>query len=248
MKPAMTPQQEYLAKLGGKSPFSLYREIAVGNISIPGLAYYELMQLLFAGMPGLVGFGARALLYPRMFRSCGRRPGLGRGMVIRRPSQISLGKRLVCDDYSVLDVRGDRGSIEIGDYVSIGRFTTIAAKDGEIIIGNGVNIGSYCRVATQSKLTIEESALIAGYCYIGPGNHQQGDDDTPLIAREMEIRGGVTLGKQSWLGTRVTVADGVNIGQGSIIAAHSFVKDNIPPFVIAAGTPAKVIREIKPSA
>ena len=60
--------------------------------------------------------------------SLGRRPAIGRGVQIRNPRRIGIGEKLLLDDYSVLDVRGE-GEISIGDLVSIGRFTTIAAKN-----------------------------------------------------------------------------------------------------------------------
>lgn len=244
MKPSMTPQQATLAD-SKQSALSLYRNYAVGEGSWLSFLYYEFCMFSFSGLPGLPGFGLRSLFYPRILGACGHRPAFGRGMVIRRPGQIEIGKRCLFDDYSVLDVREDGAGMRFGDYVSVGRFSTVAAKGGEVILGNGVNIGTYCRLATQSRLELGESVLIAAYTYIGPGNHKAGDGHTPLISREMEIKGGVRIGAHVWLGSHVTVADGVTIGEGSIIGAHSFVRDDIPAGVIAAGCPAKVLRTVE---
>ncbi len=243
MKPAMTPQQERLTA-GTQSPFALYREIAVGDVSPLHFAWYELCQFFLSGAAGIAGLGLRSLCYPGLFKTCGRRPAIGRGVVIRRPKSISLGSKVLADDYSVLDVRGSKGEIIAGNYVSIGRYTTISAKDGVISLGDAVNIGSYCRIATQSKVEIGRSTLVAAYCYIGPGNHQQGDDETPLIAREMEIKGGVSIGEHCWIGAHTTILDGVTIGEKSIIGAHSLVARSIPPGVVAAGVPARVVRKL----
>jgi acetyltransferase-like isoleucine patch superfamily enzyme len=244
MKPAMTPQQAKFSD-SSKSPLALYREYAVGNSSLPFFVYYELLTLIISGLPGLLGFGARALFYPSLFKSCGRRPAIGRGVVIRTPGQISLGKKNLIDDYAVLDVRGSDASITTGDHCSIGRFTTIAAKGGHITLGDGVNIGSYCRIATQSRVTIEDSTLVAAYAYIGPGNHQEGDGETPLIARDMDIRGGVKIGSNAWIGSGAIILDGVSIGSGAIIGAHSLVKENVPQNSVAVGVPAKIVRSVK---
>lgn len=244
MKPAMTPQQEKLT--GSKiSPLALYKELAVGNVPWWTFAYYEICQLFLSGLPGLLGFGLRSKLYPYLFQSCAKRPAFGKGVIIRGAKAIALGEKVLADDYSVLDVRGEKGRMRVGNFVSIGRFTSVVAKNGEILLEDGVNIGSYCRVATESKVKLGASTLVAAYCYIGPGNHQQGDEQTPLIAREMEIKGGVDIGQYCWLGAHSTVLDGVTIGDGSIIGAHSLVKSDIPSHVIAAGVPARVIREIK---
>lgn len=240
-KPAMTPQQARLTGSEG-SAFAMYREIAVGDRGIGSLVYYELATLLFGNLPGLPGFGSRSVFYPRMFGSCGRRPAFGRSLVIRNPGAIRIGAKLLADDYCVLDARGECAAIELGDYVSLGRFTTVAAKGGAIVLGNGVNVGSYCRIATQSRVEIGDSTLVAAYCYIGPGNHQQGDQDMPLIAREMEIKGGVKIGKNCWIGARATVLDGVSIGDNAIVGAHSLVREDVPAGAIVAGSPAKLLR------
>jgi acetyltransferase-like isoleucine patch superfamily enzyme len=237
----MTPQQRDLSDTK-RSGLSLYRTLAVGNASLLHFLGYELSQFLFANTAGLLGFAARSVLYPPLFASCGKRPAIGRGVLLRVPKHISLGSGVLIDDNAALDVRGQDGRIDIGDRVSIGRLTTIAAKHGTIALQPGTNVGSYCRVATNSRIEIGESVLIGAYCYIGPGNHTEGTSDEPLIARPMDIRGGVEIGAHAWLGTRVTVLDGVRIGKRAIIGAHSLVKDDVPDDAIAVGVPAKVIR------
>ncbi len=238
--PAMTPQQ---ARLTGKAGFALYRDYAVGSASLMRFAYYELSTLLLTGLPGLIGYGLRSLFFPALFKDCGARPALGRGLVLRNLTNVTVGKKLLLDDYAVIDVRGSDGAITLGDFVSVGRFSTLVAKSGKIHLANGVNIGSHCRVATQSLVEIGESTLVAAYCYIGPGNHQQSDPGKPLISHEMDVKGGVKIGAHCWIGARATILDGVTIGEGSIIGAHSLVTESVPPYSIAIGTPARVVKQ-----
>jgi len=239
--PAMTPQQATLSDVR-RSGLAAYRELAVGSAGWVSCIFNEVVQGLSGWIPGLVGFAARAALYPYLFKSCGRRPAIGRGGLIRVPGQISLGSGVLIDDFVTLDVRGSEASIALGDRVSLGRFTTVAAKHGSISLAPGCNVGSYCRVATNSKVVVGESVLIGAYCYIGPGNHTEGDADEPLITRPMDIRGGVVIGDHAWLGARVTVLDGVTIGRHAIIGAHSLVTTDVPDWGVAVGTPARVIR------
>lgn len=238
--PAMTPQQRALTE-SSNSGFALYKDIAVGKASTLHLLHYELCLLMFGHLPGLLGLGTRSLFYPALFKACGKRPGFGRDLVIRNPRSISLGKKVLIDDCAVLDARGQNAALDLADYVSIGRFTTLAAKGGSIRLGQGVNVGSYCRIATQSMISIGESTLVAAYAYIGPGNHQQGDGDQALIERPMEIKGGVTIGREAWIGTRATILDGVTIGERAIVGAHSLVRDDVPAGAVVAGVPAKRI-------
>ena len=121
----------------------------------------------------------------------------------------------------------------------MGRLSTITSKNGRITLEAGVNIGSYARIATQSKVHIGESTLIAAYAYIGAGNHQPGDANTPLIEREMEIKGGVVIGKHCWIGAGAMILDGVTIGDGAVIGAQSLVNKDVPAGVTVVGTPAK---------
>jgi acetyltransferase-like isoleucine patch superfamily enzyme len=240
MKPAMTAQQaQFTAE--DSSALKLYRELVVGKASLPHWLYYEFCTTLFSNLPGLLGMGARMLLFPPLFAGVGVRPAIGRGVLIRQPRAITLGKRVLVDEYAALDVRGENGAIQLGDFCSVGRYSSLVAKSSQIVCASGVNIGSYCRIATQSKIEIGESTLIAAYAYIGPGNHQQGDEETPLIAREMEIKGGVRIGARVWIGTKATILDGVTIGDGAIVGAHALVRDNVPAGATVVGVPARVV-------
>lgn len=237
--PAMTAQQKKYAS----GTLSDYREFAVGNGSWLTLLHYELYTCLFSNLPGLPGFATRSLLYPSLFKSCGARPAIGRGVILRNPGAMTVGKKLLLDDYAVMDVRGEGAAITAGDFVSVGRASALVAKSGIITLGNGVNIGSSCRVATQSKVVIGDSTLIAAYSYIGPGNHQA-EGSTALIESEMEIKGGVVIGSNCWIATRATILDGVTIGNNAIVGAHSLVKDDVPAGTIVAGIPAKIIGNV----
>ena len=240
-KPAMTPQQQEYTLAKGSSRLDLYRKLAVGEKGYLFLSYYELCMLLFGNLPGILGLGARSIFYPALFKACSKKAAFGKNLVIRNPAQTSIGKNVLIDDFASLDVRGGKAGITIEDFVTIGRFSTIAAKHGTIKLSAGVNIGSYCRIATNSKVEIGESTLVAAYAYIGPGNHTQSDDDRPLIEQPMDIKGGVKIGAHSWIGSRATILDGVTIGERAIVGAHSLVKEDVPDGAIVAGTPAKII-------
>jgi len=235
----MTPQQE---KLVSSNPISAYKELAVGDRSLLYFLWFEILNLFISGIPGFVGFALRTVLYPSIFKKIVGRAAFGRGIVLRNSSNVSLGKRVMIDDYAVLDVRGSDSSITFGDFVTVGRFSTVTAKHAVIDIQDGANVGSYCRIATQSKVKIGRSVLIGAYSYIGPGNHQRGDENTPLISREMEIKGGVEIGDHVWIGAGVTILDGVKIGDGAVVGANSLVRDDVPAGVTVVGVPAKIVK------
>ena len=241
---AMSPQQRKFAE--SSNPLKAYKNLVVGkDASWFHFLGYEFYTTFFSNIPGLLGFGTRSLLAPRLIASGGKGLALGRGVNIRTPKKLSLGKGVIIDDYACLDIRNSSekaSGISIGDHVFLGRYTNIVARDAEIKLGAACNISSHCRIGSISGIEIGESALIAAYVYIGCGNHNSDDPDKPIMEQGMEDKGGVKIGRNVWIGTRATILDGVTIGDNAIIGAHSLVREDVPDNAIVAGTPAKVIR------
>lgn len=231
-----TPKTKELSEAG----FSAFKQFFGASTTWPILFLSDLQSLFFGNLPGLIGYAIRSITQPWLLKSCGRRPAIGRQVQIRNPGAVTFGNKLLIDDYAVLDPQGVGASLILGDRVSIGKFSLVVAKKGQIVLAPGVNIASHCRIATESSIEIGESTLIAAYCYIGPGNHQRAEDG-PLIEQPMDQRGGVRIGKHVWIGTRATIMDGVKIGDGAIIAAHSFVNKDVPAGATVGGTPARIL-------
>jgi acetyltransferase-like isoleucine patch superfamily enzyme len=59
-------------------------------------------------------------------------------------------------------------------------------------------------------------------------------------------KGNIVIGDNVWIASRATILKGVTIGEGSVIAAGSVVTKDVPPYCVAAGVPAKVIKRLKP--
>lgn len=144
--------------------------------------------------------------------------------------------------------------VECGDRCRISGHTTFSASSHvcqpTLFIGNNVGIGWQTTIAVGTTVSIHDNVRIAGGCNLfGYSGH-------PLDAKsraegkpdELDRVGSITIEKDAWLGSRVIVQPGVVIGEGAIIAAGSVVTSDIPSFVIAAGSPAKVIKSLSPSA
>ena len=58
----------------------------------------------------------------------------------------------------------------------------------------------------------------------------------------------VTIGSKSWIGMHAIILPGVTIGEGAVVGAGSVVTKDVPPYTVAAGNPARVIRELDPAA
>ena len=116
-----------------------------------------------------------------------------------------------------------------------------------IIIGDNVEINDYVHIAAGEKIVIGSNTLIASKVFISDINHGSYSgpgQDTPLTApngRKLSARE-IHIGDNVWIGESVCVLPGITIGSGSIIGALSVVTKNVPPYSIAAGNPARVIK------
>lgn len=121
-------------------------------------------------------------------------------------------------------------------------------KNYIIEIGDNVQINDYVHIAGVNKIRIGNNVLIASKVFISDHNHGSYSCENigsnplvPPIERVLDFKS-VTIEDNVWIGESVSVLQGVIIGKGSIIGANSVVNSNIPPFCIAVGTPAKVIK------
>ena len=238
---AVSAQQREITELG-QGRLKRYREYVVGCQGWGYFAGFEFYSLFATGIPGVLGLAIRSKLLPCFMGSVGRGFSVGRGVTIRGAKSIQAGTGVFVDDYAVLDVRGQDSEIVLGDKVLLGRASIVAAKGAKITLGDGCNIGTNCRIASQSKVEFGNSVLVAAYAYIGPGNHRIDDLEKPIIEQEMDLRSGVSVGDNVWIGARATVLDGVSIGRDAVIGAHSLVREDVPERAIVAGSPAKIIR------
>ncbi|MBW4484855.1 MAG: acyltransferase [Tildeniella torsiva UHER 1998/13D] len=86
--------------------------------------------------------------------------------------------------------------------------------------------------------------MIASHCSMYANNHGFNDLTRPMHSQPLTTLG-ITIEDDCWLGTGVRVLDGVTIGIGSVIGAGAVVSRDIPPYSIAVGVPARVIKSRK---
>lgn len=171
------------------------------------------------------------------YRPCLRK--LGRGCEIRFGSRFIGGKHMSFGDRFVLSTgavfatyptyggkdnpvltKGEDSGIHIGNDVSANRNLTIYCAD-RIEIGSGVMMGSGILITDNDH---------------GTDPTQPEFRSQPLITRPVKI------GDGCWIGERASILSGVEIGEHSIIAAGAVVTKSVPPYSIAAGVPARVIK------
>ena len=227
----------------GKSAFAKYQDLVVGDRSLRRFALHEAVALLTSWVPGALGLALRKVAYPLLLGSVGRRVVFGQGVVLRHPAKIRIGDGVVVDDHVVLDAKGtsNRG-ITLGSGVFLGRGTILSCKNGDIELGDDVNIGFNSEIFSGSRVTVGAHGLFAAYTYLIGGGHEFGRADVPVVEQERLSRG-ITLGENVWLGAGAKVMDGVTIGRDVVVGAGAVVTTDLPDGVVAVGIPARVVRE-----
>ena len=121
--------------------------------------------------------------------------------------------------------------------------------------GVNIHVGRNCFINYNSvfldvaPITLGDNVLVGPNVTLATPNHpfvaeERAYTDYPNGCHELEYAQPITIGDNCWLCASVTVCGGVTIGAGSIIAAGAVVTRDIPPNSIAAGVPAKVLRQI----
>jgi acetyltransferase-like isoleucine patch superfamily enzyme len=87
--------------------------------------------------------------------------------------------------------------------------------------------------------------LLANGCFVSDADHRFDDPGAPITWQGFTSKGPTRVGSNCWLGANVVVTSGVTIGERSVIGANSVVTRDIPPFSVAAGAPAKVLRQVE---
>lgn len=110
-----------------------------------------------------------------------------------------------------------------------------------ITIGDGSSIQPYAHIAAAAEMVIGRHVLMGSRVFITDHDHQFADLDIPVGDQPLAVAP-VHIEDFVWLGENVVVLKGVTIGHHAIVGANSVVTRDLPPFAIAAGAPARVIR------
>ncbi|XAW88361.1 acyltransferase [Vibrio sp. CDRSL-10 TSBA] len=141
--------------------------------------------------------------------------------------------------------------IEVGDRCRISGQTTFSGRTSittpRLVIGNNVGIGWQTTIAVGTRVIIDDDVRIAGrgFLFGYPGHPIDEAERAQGLPDHDEQVGDIHLEQGVWLGSNVSVKGGVTIGRGTIVCTGSVVTKSLPPYVLAGGNPARVIRSIR---
>lgn len=110
----------------------------------------------------------------------------------------------------------------MGKECNIGQFNTIITKTRDVTIGDFVRIGPHVNIIASNRIYKSK--------------------DIPILKQGITEEG-ITIGNDVWIGAGSTILDGVNLGEGVVVAAGAVVTKDVPPYSIVGGVPARVIGE-----
>lgn len=139
--------------------------------------------------------------------------------------------------------------VRIGSYCFIGSRAQLTTwGNGQITIGNHCSLRDSIHITAVNHITIGDNLLTGTNVLITDNSHGTFVREQLNIhpaERPIVSKGAVTIGNNVWLGNNVCVMPGVTIGDGVIVGANSVVTHDIPAYSMAAGIPAKVIKQLK---
>jgi acetyltransferase-like isoleucine patch superfamily enzyme len=137
------------------------------------------------------------------------------------------------------------GRLEVGDGALLepGVWLTAPAP-GRIVIGPGSFLNLGVMVAALDRVEIGAHCMLANGCLVTDADHRFDDPDRPVPWQGFTSKGPTTIGDNVWCGAHVVITSGVTVGERCVIGANSVVTADLPPFSLAAGAPARVLRPI----
>jgi acetyltransferase-like isoleucine patch superfamily enzyme len=179
----------------------------------------------------------------------GRKPAglfLGRGVRFFNLKNIRWGRFVQLEDGVLLHALGSK-PLEIGDNVRIGAHsrivisTTFQRPGLGIRIGKNVGIGEFSYLGGAGGLVIGDDCIIGQYFSTHPENHVF-SNKKQLIRLQNTQREGIEIGANCWIGSKVTLLDGISLGEGCVVAAGAVVTRSFDAGSVIGGVPARVLK------
>jgi acetyltransferase-like isoleucine patch superfamily enzyme len=198
-------------------------------------------------IPTIIGISLRGFIYRIIIKSDGLF-GIEENVQICHSKNISFGKNAYIGRNVFIGASG-RGiqlydNVTILDNCYLNIFNYHIKSDAAIVLHEKVVLSHGCVIHGHSGVEIGEGTIVGPNTVLVTGNH--GKISTKTCYRDVgsSTDTPITIGKNVWIGTNVTVLPGITIGDNVVIGGGSVVTQDIPSHTIFAGNPAKLINQI----
>jgi acetyltransferase-like isoleucine patch superfamily enzyme len=173
----------------------------------------------------------------------GQRFGVGPNVRILHPSCLVAGHDVTIVGSAYISGEST-AAVRVGDCTEFHTGLWIRCTGtGSFRIGSHCFVQAYCVIgAGHGNITVGDHVILGQMVNLQAGNHIFADA-TQRIDQQGTSHKGIVIEDDCWIGAQATVLDGVTLGQGCVIGAGSVVTRSIPPYSVAVGSPARVIRK-----
>ncbi len=185
------------------------------------------MRKIYSRVPTLYSLLTSNSVYKYRFNFLGADSFIHNTVQIHNPSQLTIKNSVTIQrDSWINSIKGDNNEY------------------GEIILGNEANLGRRCTLSAARKIEVGDNVLFGMNVYIADHEHEYKDINVPIMYQDIKIGRGIEIKKNSWIGANVVITSSkqkIEIGEHCVIGANSVVKESIPAYSMAVGSPAKII-------
>jgi acetyltransferase-like isoleucine patch superfamily enzyme len=176
---------------------------------------------------------------------------------MKKIKKLKIGKNVSLDSRKIIfgennsisdfvEIKNNKYAIELGDNVSIGRFSILKVnydkKKSYLKIGNNSSCGEFCFFGSAGGITIGSNVIMGQYIRFHSQNHFFDDLDI-LIKDQGTIEKGITIEDNCWIGSGAVILDGVHIKSGCVIGSNSLITKDVEANSVVVGNPQKVIKK-----
>lgn len=145
-----------------------------------------------------------------------------------------------------------RDNIQVGDYTIYNDFYNDPRdfEKNNVLYQYPINndklvIGKFCSIACKAKflMTSGNHTMKSLSTYTFPIFYEEWGGDVSHITDAWDNKGDIVIGNDVWIGYNAIIMSGVKVGDGAIIGTRAIVTNDVPPYTIVGGTPAKVIKK-----
>jgi acetyltransferase-like isoleucine patch superfamily enzyme len=174
-----------------------------------------------------------------LYLSCRWHCRVSPGAKIQFPFRLSVGRGSRIHRCSIT---ASGAGIELGESVEIQEGAVLNAHDGKISMGDHTALGPYVVMFGYGSISLGNYSAIAAHSTIVASNHNYSDRHTPFRLQGSTGKG-ICIEDDVWIGANCVVLDGVTIGKGAVVAAGAVVRNNVAPYAVVGGVPARLLKE-----
>jgi acetyltransferase-like isoleucine patch superfamily enzyme len=149
---------------------------------------------------------------------------------------VFLGRRVQ------VEARPGYGRIVLGRWVHIGDGNRLRAHEGTLRIGDRTVLGRENTVNCYLDVEIGPQCIVADWVYVCDFDHGTADLGTPIKDQGL-VKSPVRIGADVWVGVKASVLRGAQVGEHSVLAAHTVARGSYPAWSVVAGVPGRVVRD-----